>query len=34
VLDAGGHVTAFEREDDSANMRLQIASANRMARSP
>lgn len=25
VLDAGGHVTAFEREDGSSNMRFQIA---------
>ncbi|QNK81070.1 heme-binding protein [Nakamurella sp. PAMC28650] len=25
VLDAGGHVTAFEREDGAANMRFQIA---------
>jgi len=25
VLDAGGHVTAFERESGSANMRFQIA---------
>ncbi len=25
VLDAGGHVTAFEREDGASNMRFQIA---------
>jgi uncharacterized protein GlcG (DUF336 family) len=25
VLDSGGHVTAFEREDGSSNMRFQIA---------
>jgi uncharacterized protein GlcG (DUF336 family) len=25
VLDAGGHLTAFEREDGSSNMRYQIA---------
>ncbi|MGI8677399.1 MAG: GlcG/HbpS family heme-binding protein [Jatrophihabitans sp.] len=25
VLDAGGHVTAFEREDGGSNMRFQIA---------
>lgn len=25
VLDAGGHLTAFQREDGSANMRFQIA---------
>ena len=25
VLDAGGHLTAFEREDGSSNMRFQIA---------
>jgi uncharacterized protein GlcG (DUF336 family) len=25
VLDAGGHVTAFEREDGSSNMRFQVA---------
>jgi uncharacterized protein GlcG (DUF336 family) len=25
VLDAGGHITAFEREDGSSNMRFQIA---------
>jgi uncharacterized protein GlcG (DUF336 family) len=25
VLDAGGHVTAFEREDGSSNMRFEIA---------
>lgn len=25
VLDRGGHVTAFEREDGSSNMRFQIA---------
>ena len=25
VLDAGGHVTAFEREDGSSNLRFQIA---------
>ena len=25
VLDAGGHLTAFERQDGSANMRFQIA---------
>lgn len=25
VLDAGGHVTAFEREDGASNMRFQVA---------
>jgi uncharacterized protein GlcG (DUF336 family) len=25
ILDSGGHVTAFEREDGSSNMRFQIA---------
>jgi uncharacterized protein GlcG (DUF336 family) len=27
VLDAGGHVTAFEREDGASNMRFQVAFA-------
>ena len=27
VLDAGGHMTAFAREDNSSNLRPQIATA-------
>ena len=27
VLDSGGHVTAFEREDNSSNRRFEIAHA-------
>ncbi len=28
VLDAGGHLRAFEREDGASNMRFQIAHVN------